>query len=78
MNLHTHGLEVSPLGISDNIFRKMEPGTANDVEVKIPSDQPSGTYWYHPHKHGAVTFQFFGGMAGFLIIKGGTERSAGD
>jgi FtsP/CotA-like multicopper oxidase with cupredoxin domain len=71
MNLHTHGLEVSPLGISDNIFRLMEPGTANDTEVKIPSDHPSGTYWYHPHKHGAVTFQFLGGMAGFLIIKGG-------
>jgi len=26
-NLHTHGLTVSPDGISDNVFRKMEPGT---------------------------------------------------
>jgi FtsP/CotA-like multicopper oxidase with cupredoxin domain len=71
INLHTHGLEVSPLGISDNIFRHMEPGTKNHVRVEIPRDHPTGTYWYHTHKHGSVTFQFIGGMAGFLIIKGG-------
>jgi len=29
INLHTHGLEVSPLGNSDNIFRLMEPGSRN-------------------------------------------------
>src|SRR6185503_15416445 len=33
LNLHTHGLTVSPLGISDNIFRRMEPGTTNHIEV---------------------------------------------
>jgi FtsP/CotA-like multicopper oxidase with cupredoxin domain len=71
INLHTHGLEVSPLGISDNIFRRMEPGTTNHMHVDIPANHPSGTFWYHTHKHGAVTFQFLGGMAGFLIIKGG-------
>jgi FtsP/CotA-like multicopper oxidase with cupredoxin domain len=50
INLHTHGLSVSPLGISDNIFRRMEPGTTHRIEVNIPRDHPSGTYWYHPHK----------------------------
>jgi FtsP/CotA-like multicopper oxidase with cupredoxin domain len=71
LNLHTHGLTVSPLGISDNIFRQMKPGTANQVEVDIPKDHPTGTYWYHVHKHGSATYQFLGGMAGFLIVKGG-------
>jgi FtsP/CotA-like multicopper oxidase with cupredoxin domain len=71
LNLHTHGLTVSPLGISDNIFREMKPGTANQIEIDIPKDHPSGTYWYHVHKHGSVTYQFNGGMAGFLIVKGG-------
>jgi FtsP/CotA-like multicopper oxidase with cupredoxin domain len=70
-NLHTHGLSVSPLGLSDNVFRQMAPGTTHPIKVKIPRDHPSGTYWYHPHKHGSVTFQFLGGMAGFLLIKGG-------
>src|SRR5712692_2755882 len=36
INLHTRGLEVSPLGKSDNIFRKMRPGTKHHVEVHIP------------------------------------------
>jgi FtsP/CotA-like multicopper oxidase with cupredoxin domain len=71
INLHTHGLTVSPLGLSDNIFRQMKPGTKNYMEVDLPIDHPSGTYWYHVHKHGAATYQFLGGMAGFLIVKGG-------
>jgi FtsP/CotA-like multicopper oxidase with cupredoxin domain len=71
INLHTHGLTVSPLGISDNIFRHMEPGTAHQMELDIPKDHPAGTFWYHPHVHGTVTYQFLGGMAGFLIVRGG-------
>jgi FtsP/CotA-like multicopper oxidase with cupredoxin domain len=71
LNLHTHGLTVSPLGMSDNIFREMRPGTVNQIEIDIPKDHPSGTYWYHVHNHGSVTYQFNGGMAGFLIVKGG-------
>lgn len=71
LNLHTHGLTVSPLGMSDNIFREMRPGTTNLVQIDIPKDHPSGTYWYHVHKHGSVSYQFLGGMVGFLIVKGG-------
>ncbi|MBI2486698.1 MAG: multicopper oxidase domain-containing protein [Deltaproteobacteria bacterium] len=69
-NIHTHGLTVDPGGISDNVFREMEPNTVNPVEVIIPSNHECGTDWYHPHKHGSVSFQFFGGMAGFLVIEG--------
>jgi FtsP/CotA-like multicopper oxidase with cupredoxin domain len=72
INLHTHGLTVSPLMYSDNIFREMNPGTTNNnVYVDIPQDHPSGTYWYHVHKHGSATFQFLGGVASFLIVEGG-------
>jgi FtsP/CotA-like multicopper oxidase with cupredoxin domain len=71
VNLHTHGLTVSPLDIADNPFRLMEPGTTHKIVVDIPKDHPTGTFWYHPHKHGAVTFHLIGGMAGFLIVQGG-------
>jgi FtsP/CotA-like multicopper oxidase with cupredoxin domain len=71
LNFHTHGLQVSPAGISDNIFRVMAPGTRSPIKVEIPADHPSGTFWYHPHVHAAATYQFVSGMAGFLIIKGG-------
>jgi FtsP/CotA-like multicopper oxidase with cupredoxin domain len=69
-NLHTHGLHVSPEGISDNIFRSMEPGQRYEVEVAIPDDHPRGTYWYHPHHHGSADVQISSGMAGALIVEG--------
>ena len=70
-NFHFHGGSVSPSGNADNVFRRMLPGTENLVDIEVPPDHQSGTFWYHPHKHGSVSFQFFGGMAGFIIVEGG-------
>jgi FtsP/CotA-like multicopper oxidase with cupredoxin domain len=68
-NLHTHGLHVSPEGISDNIYLMVEPGQSANYEYRIPPDHPSGTFWYHPHHHGAVASQVFGGLAGAIVIE---------
>jgi FtsP/CotA-like multicopper oxidase with cupredoxin domain len=43
-NLHTHGLHVSPEGISDNVFIMIEPGQEFSYRYEIPSDHPSGTF----------------------------------
>ena len=67
-NLHTHGLHVSQLGNSDNVFLQIEPGEDNHFTIKIPADHPQGTYWYHPHRHEFVNSQIFGGLSGLLII----------
>ena len=67
-NIHVHGLHVSPEGISDNIFRSMEPGQAYEIEIAIPADHPRGTYWYHPHHHGSADVQITSGMAGALLV----------
>jgi FtsP/CotA-like multicopper oxidase with cupredoxin domain len=69
-NFHLHGLHVSPDGISDNIFRSMEPGKSYDIEVVVPNDHTRGTYWYHPHHHGSADVQLTSGMAGALIVEG--------
>ncbi len=69
-NVHTHGLHVSPAGISDNVFRTMEPGERHDIEIAIPADHTRGTYWYHPHHHGSADVQITSGMAGALIVEG--------
>jgi FtsP/CotA-like multicopper oxidase with cupredoxin domain/peroxiredoxin len=69
-NLHTHGLHVSPEGDSDNIFREVPPGASFQYTYTIPADHPSGTFWYHPHKHGSVAYQMANGMAGALIVEG--------
>ena len=34
-NFHSHGLHVSPSGISDNVMRMMEPGESYDIEIAI-------------------------------------------
>jgi FtsP/CotA-like multicopper oxidase with cupredoxin domain len=49
----------------------MTPGSTNAVQIDVGSDHQSGTFWYHPHVHGSVSFSFFGGMMGFIIIEGG-------
>nr|MBA3414651.1 multicopper oxidase domain-containing protein [Chloroflexia bacterium] len=69
-NLHVHGLHVSPAGIADNVFRSMEPGQRYDIEIPIPVDHPSGTFWYHPHHHGSADIQLTSGMAGALVVEG--------
>jgi FtsP/CotA-like multicopper oxidase with cupredoxin domain len=73
-NLHTHGLHVSPAGNSDNVLLQIPPGGELEYEIKIPSDHPPGTFWYHAHKHGSTAIQVSSGMAGMLIIKGGLDQ----
>jgi FtsP/CotA-like multicopper oxidase with cupredoxin domain len=69
-NFHSHGLHVSPSGISDNVMRVMEPGESYDIEIAIPSDHIPGTNWYHPHAHGSADVQIASGAVGALIIEG--------
>lgn len=69
-NLHTHGLWVSPAGNSDNVLIAIKPGEQFRYEYDIPADHPAGTFWYHPHRHGAGFVQVGSGMAGALIVTG--------
>jgi FtsP/CotA-like multicopper oxidase with cupredoxin domain/peroxiredoxin len=74
-NLHTHGLHVSPGVNADNIFvelgpKKTSPKNEFTFEYTIAPDHPTGTFWYHPHKHGSVAYQLSNGVAGALIVEG--------
>jgi FtsP/CotA-like multicopper oxidase with cupredoxin domain len=73
-NLHTHGLHVSPAGNADNVFLDLAPGAEQQHEIAIPGDHPGGFFWYHPHRHGAVTQQVRAGMAGALIVRGAIDE----
>ena len=73
-NLHTHGLHVSPVGNSDNVMLEIDGKQLFEYEIKVPEDHPAGTFWYHAHKHGAVSVQVSSGMAGALVIEGGIDR----
>lgn len=70
INLHTHGLNVSPMWPADDVFREIHPFQLKFFIYEIPADHPVGTFWYHPHKHGAVAAHVSGGMAGALIVAG--------
>ena len=69
-NLHTHGLHVSPAGNSDNVLLNIAPQTKFPYEINIPADHPSGTFWYHAHRHGSTAMQVASGASGVLVIKG--------
>ncbi|MFJ6416044.1 multicopper oxidase family protein [Paeniglutamicibacter sp. NPDC091659] len=68
-NLHVHGLHVSPQGNSDNPLLAVGPGTSFDYEYQLPADHPPGVYWYHPHHHGLVADQIFGGLYGAIVVQ---------
>jgi suppressor of ftsI len=69
-NIHYHGMHVSPLGDSDNVFRVFKPGQTVHSVITLPGDHPVGTYWYHVHLHGLTEEQVMGGMSGLLIVDG--------
>ena len=69
-NIHYHGLHIPITGNADNVFLKIEPKEKLTYEFQIPNNHPSGTFWYHPHLHGLVAEQLFGGLAGLFIVRG--------
>lgn len=69
-NLHFHGILASPLGRSDNMMIAVKPGEAFDYEVKVPSMQTPGLYWYHTHIHGSTEEGVMGGLSGPLLVEG--------
>lgn len=70
INLHTHGLHVSPTGNSDNVLLNIAPQTHFPYEINIPEDHPAGTFWYHAHRHGSTAVQVASGSAGILVVRG--------
>src|ERR1700685_2547631 len=71
-NVHFHGLNVPPVCHQDDVLTTLiQPGTpAFRFDMQIPTDEPPGLYWYHPHIHGFTEFQVNGGAAGALIVEG--------
>ena len=85
MNLHTHGLHVTPGLVSENpkVYGDfvmddpelgIKPGTTRQHEYAIRPDHPPGAYWYHPHLHGSTAMQIGSGMAGTILIRGAIDR----
>ncbi len=68
LNLHTHGLHVSPSGNADNVLLSIPAGMGNTYEYAVPPNMPDGLYWYHSHRHTVTAQQTYMGLAGMLEI----------
>ncbi|HKU67610.1 MAG TPA: multicopper oxidase domain-containing protein [Candidatus Baltobacteraceae bacterium] len=69
VNLHLHGFEGPPE--QENVFLSTlsTPAHACEYDVTIPSTQPPGTYFYHPHAHGMSGPEVSGGLSGMWIVQ---------
>lgn len=68
LNLHTHGLHVSPAGNADNVLLSIPAGMGNTYTYDIPKTMPNGLYWYHSHRHTMTAQHTYFGLAGLLEI----------
>jgi FtsP/CotA-like multicopper oxidase with cupredoxin domain len=68
LNLHVHGVHVSPKGNADNVLLHIPAGMSNTYTYNIPTNMPHGAYWYHSHLHGLTAAHTYLGLAGLLAI----------
>lgn len=82
--LHVNPYKATDGRDSDNIFLTLVPqgqqipeachmGEIRKVSTaynfELPDDHPSGTFWYHAHKHGSTAQQVGNGLVGPLIVR---------
>jgi len=68
LNLHIHGVHVSPKGNADNVMLHIPAGMSNTYTYNIPKSMPQGAYWYHSHLHTLTAAHVYYGMVGLLAI----------
>ena len=73
-NLHFHGLHIPPTGKGDNPFLQIPPNERFTYEFTLPTDHPSTLAYYHPHLHGYVAQQIFGGLGGTFVVRGELDK----
>lgn len=69
VNMHFHGFIGPPS--EENIFLSTlsTPAHACEYDITVPRAQPPGTYFYHPHAHGAADDEVAGGLSGMWIVE---------
>jgi len=71
VNMHFHGTNTSPVCRQDEVIHTLiNAGDSFTYDVKFPSDEPPGLYWYHPHVHGLSDAAVQGGASGAIVVEG--------
>ncbi len=76
-NLHTHGLHVSPNPPADSMMIQLKPGEIYDYIYDLANEEPGHLNFYHPHVHGVVAEQYWGGLVGPLVLEDDMAALAG-
>ena len=67
-NLHTHGLHVGSEAPGDDVYTLYPPGQTYNRTDSVPTWHMPGSFWYHPHFHGATAIQAGSCAASMLIV----------
>lgn len=71
LNMHFHGTNTSPTCHADEVIKTLiNAGQTFQYTLTIPTDEPPGLYWYHPHVHGIAEQALLGGASGALVVDG--------
>jgi FtsP/CotA-like multicopper oxidase with cupredoxin domain len=71
INIHYHGTNTSPACHQDNVIKTVvNSGETFQYNVAVPTDEPSGLYWYHPHIHMIAEHSVQAGASGAIIVEG--------
>lgn len=68
-NIHTHGLHVSPKEPADSMMIQLKPGESYNYVYDLSKEEPGHLTFYHPHVHGTVAEQYWGGLVGPMVVK---------
>ncbi len=70
-NVHFHGSHGAPICHQDYVVTTyINAGETFDYNFQLPTNQPPGLYWYHPHVHGLAESAALGGATGAIIVNG--------
>jgi len=76
-NLHTHGMHVSPVAPADDGTLSILPGGSYDYQYDLSMQPPGSLCFHHPHSHGRVAEQYWGGATGMIVNEDPTPALAG-
>jgi len=70
-NVHFHGIHASPTCHRDEVVKTVvNSGEIFTYDIHVPTTQPPGIYWYHPHIYGITEPAVQGGASGAIIVEG--------
>jgi FtsP/CotA-like multicopper oxidase with cupredoxin domain len=71
VNIHYHGTNLSPACGQDEVIHTLvNSGQSFTYTLSIPTDEPPGLYWYHPHVHMNSEAGVLGGGTGAIVVEG--------